>query len=130
MTAWQVFFCSGWGLFEHRFGSLIASISKTSKLIDHETKAIDILQTEEWRKRELERSTRSERRWESEQTQAVLKWLEIGEANQELLLEWFMGHACEGTGHWITRNHQFRTWMGRGRGHPVLWMHGKPGSGE
>src|SRR3569833_3109713 len=113
MTAWQVFFCSGRGLFEHRFGSLIASISKTSKLIDHETKAIDILQTEEWRKRELERSTRSDRRWESEQTQAVLKGSKSAKLTRNYFWNgsWDMRAKALATGSLVTTNSE-HGWVG------------------
>lgn len=130
LVAWKIFFTSAWGRFDHRFSALIDSITKTSELIDKQTMPLNILQAKEWRQKSLEDSIIREQRWESEQLLAVLNWLEAGEHNQELKLEWLGTRCCAGTSFWITRNAKFRSWLQRGRGNSVLWIYGKPGSGQ
>ena len=72
--------------------------------------------------------------WESEQREVVLRWLEVGDSKsyQEDKLELLRNpnHCSEGTGQWLTKSHQIRSWLQFGRGHSVLWLHGKPGSGN
>ncbi|KAM6513595.1 hypothetical protein FALCPG4_015982 [Fusarium falciforme] len=72
--------------------------------------------------------------WESEQREVVLRWLEVGDSKsyQEDKLELLRNpnHCSEGTGQWLTKSHQIRSWLQFGRGHSVLWLHGKPGSGK
>ncbi|RYP58606.1 hypothetical protein DL770_010393 [Monosporascus sp. CRB-9-2] len=99
--AWKIFFSSAWGRFEHRFGDLIESITRVSALIDREAASLDIHHANGWRRKALEDSTVREQRWESEQSQALMKWLETGDNDQELKLEWLKGLCCPGTGRWI-----------------------------
>lgn len=126
-----MFFSSGWGRFEHHFNALLQSIAHCSELIDKEAVSFDIIQAKEWRQKSLEDAINREKRWESEQLEAVLRWLEIGESksNQEIKLEWLRSHCCEGTAQWVTKSSKVRSWLQFGRGDPVLWLHGKPGSG-
>lgn len=71
-----------------------------------------------------------EKRWESEQLQAVIKWLDASVNDQEIQLEWLKDQCWPGTTHWIIQNPKFRSWMQRGRGDNVMWLFGKPGSGK
>lgn len=127
-----MFFTSGWGRFEYHFDALLQSISQTSELIDKEASSFDIIQAREWRQKSLEEAMSREKRWESEQREMVLSWLEVGDSvsNQEVKLEWLRSHCCEGTSQWLTKSTKARSWLQFGRGHPVLWLHGKPGSGN
>ncbi|KAF5982359.1 NACHT domain-containing protein [Fusarium bulbicola] len=128
--AWKIFFCSAWGRFEHRFGDLIESISKVSALIDKEAASLDIQHAQEWRQKALEHSATREQRWEAEQSQALMKWLEAGDNDQDLKLEWLKERCCPGTGSWIVQNDKFRSWLQKARGSPIMWLYGKPGSGK
>lgn len=128
-TGWKFFFSSAWGRFEHRFSGLLESMTRLSDLIDREAVALDISQAAEWRKTEAENAHQRERQRHAEQLQAVLDWLETTNGDQEMKLEWLRSRCYEGTSSWITNNHKFRTWLQRGRGNSVLWLHGKPGSG-
>jgi hypothetical protein len=130
ITAWKLFFSSSWGRFEHRFSSLLSSMSRTSDLIDREAVALDIAQAIEWRTTEAERSQQREHQRNVEQRQVVLDWLGTGHRDQEMKLEWLQNRCYEGTSSWITTNSKFRSWLQRGRGSRVLWLHGKPGSGN
>ena len=130
LLAWKVFFLASWGRFEHRFGSLIKSIEVTRNLIDQHATTMNILHVKEWREKSSDDAITREKRWESEQLQAVKNWLGAADTEQVDKLEWFRDQCFPGTVSWITKNAQFRSWMQRGRGNPVLWLHGKPGSGQ
>ncbi|KAJ3530677.1 hypothetical protein NM208_g8843 [Fusarium decemcellulare] len=130
--SWQTFFASGWGRFEHQFDALLQNISQTSDLIDRDAASFHIVKAQEYRQKSLDDAENRERRREYEQREAVLRWLEVGDSksNQEVKLEWLRSHCCEGTSQWLTKSQEVRSWLQFGRGHPVLWLHGKPGSGK
>lgn len=129
-SAWGIFFSATWARFKPRFADLIQSISQITALIDNEAASINIFQMNEWRVKTLEESAIREKRWELEQKQVVLRWLETKGNDQELKREWLTDRAFDGTGHWITKNGKFRAWLARRHGNPVLWMYGKPGAGK
>ncbi|KAI1291072.1 hypothetical protein F5Y03DRAFT_377684 [Xylaria venustula] len=127
---WKIYFSSLWGLFEHRFDDLLQNIARTSELIDKEAVSLDITQAAEQRQRDLDASISRETRWKTEQLQSVLDWLEMGESDPELKLEWLHSRCYEGTSQWITKSSKLRSWLQRGRGPNLLWLYGKPGSGK
>jgi hypothetical protein len=98
-------------------------------LIDREAASLDIYHANEWRKKALDDSINQEQRWESEQVQALMKWLESDDNDQELKFEWLKERCCPGTGRWIIGNAKFRSWLQSGAGNPVMWLYGKPGAG-
>lgn len=98
-------------------------------MIDREAASLDIQYANEWRLKALDDSVVREKRWESEQAQALMRWLDTGDNDQELKFEWLKDRCCEGTGRWILQNAKFRSWLQKGRGDPILWLYGKPGSG-
>jgi hypothetical protein len=124
-----MFFATAWGRFDHHFNTLLDNISKNSDLLDKEAISIDIIQAREWRIKSLEDSLAKEKRWAAEQLDTVRKWLQPRDAEQELKLEWIRSHRHEGTSQWMLQNKKFRNWLQRGRGNPVMWLYGKPGSG-
>lgn len=128
--AWSIFFSSAWGRFERHFSALIANITKTSDLIDKQAATYHILEVKEWRQRSLDDSITRERRWGTEQLQAVHNWLGTEVQAQKLKLDWLSTRSHAGTSGWILNHMKFRSWLQRGRGKPVLWIHGKPGSGK
>lgn len=78
----------------------------------------------------MDESVVREKRWESEQLQAVLNWLNAVENEQDIKHEWLKEQCFPGTAQWIVQNSKFRSWMQRGRGNSVMWLFGKPGSGK
>ncbi|KAI0521714.1 hypothetical protein F5B22DRAFT_662043 [Xylaria bambusicola] len=129
MPGWKFFFSSAWGRFEHRFSGLLERMARIGDLIEREAVALDIFHAAEWRKTEGENAYKRERQRHAEQRQAVLDWLTPNDI-EEAKLDVLNGRCYEGTSSWITQNHKFRTWLQRGRGNSVLWLHGKPGSGK
>ncbi|KAG4295211.1 hypothetical protein FPRO06_01795 [Fusarium proliferatum] len=129
---WKIFFTSGWGRFEHHFDGLLQNIIQTSELLDKEAVSLDISQTWEWRRKSLEDAKKWEERWDSEQYNRVTRWLEAGDSklDQEPKLERLRDHCREGTSQWLTKSGPVRSWLQFGRGHSVLWLYGKPGSGK
>lgn len=130
MQAWAVFFSSAWGRFESHFSALITNITKTSDLIDKQATTYHILEVKEWRQKSLEDSITLESQRATEQLQAVLNWLGTEVQTQKDKLDWLNARSHEGTSAWIAKHSKFRSWLQRGRGSPVLWIHGKPGSGQ
>lgn len=130
MKAWPIFFSSAWGRFERHFGALITNITKMSDLIDKQATTYHILEVKEWRQKSIEDSVALETRRATEQLQAVLNWLGTEVQTQKDKLDWLNARSHEGTSAWIARNTKFRSWLQRGRGSPLLWIHGKPGSGQ
>ncbi len=102
---------SAWNRFEHRLNALIESIKRTSTLIDQHATSLDILQAKEWRQKSLEDATIWEKRWETQQLEAVVKWLDATNNDQQVKLEWLQEQCCSGTMHWIAQNTKFRSWM-------------------
>ncbi|KAF5724312.1 NACHT domain-containing protein [Fusarium mundagurra] len=129
---WKIFFSSGWGRFEHHFDGLLQNIIQSSELLDKEAVSLDISQTWEWRRKSLEDARKWEERWDSEQYNRVTRWLEAGDSklDQEPKLERLRDHCREGTSQWLTKSGPVRSWLQFGRGHPILWLYGKPGSGK
>ncbi|KAF4975683.1 hypothetical protein FZEAL_7573 [Fusarium zealandicum] len=127
---WKIFFKSAWGGFDHRFGSLLNSISRISDQIDREAMSIDISQAAEQRQKEAEEATQRVERWRNQQRDIVLNWLETSATEQENKLEMLRGRCHEGTLQWVTKSPKLRGWLQRGHGKQVLWLYGKPGSGK
>ncbi|KAM6529652.1 hypothetical protein FALCPG4_007781, partial [Fusarium falciforme] len=128
--AWKIFFKSAWGRFDQRFGDLLGNISRISDQIDREAMSIDIIQAADQRRKDAEKSNQRVDEYRAQQLNAVLKWLEASDIEQEQKLEMLQNRHYEGTLNWISSSPKLRAWLQRGRGKPVLWLHGKPGSGK
>ncbi|KAK1542602.1 NACHT domain-containing protein [Colletotrichum paranaense] len=126
---WAMLFSTCWGRFQHRFDSLIESIVTTGELIDREAASYEIVQAREWRQKALENAQDQENKEEIYQREAVNKWLQVSDRNEEKL-ERLHKRCLDGTSQWVTGSPQVRSWLQKGRGKPVLWLHGKPGSGK
>ncbi|KAH7016462.1 uncharacterized protein B0I36DRAFT_337764 [Microdochium trichocladiopsis] len=127
---WKLFFAPLWGRFHSRFDELLDNISFISDEIDREAISIDIVQTQDSRQKEQDENLRREERLQAEQVAAVMGWLASDIIEQEDRLEWLRGRCHDGTSCWITNHKEFRSWLQLGRGRPVLWLNGKPGSGK
>lgn len=126
---WTKIFKSAWGGFDHRFGSLVDSISRISDQIDREAISIDIVQSVQQRQKEAEDFAQRESRWRTQQRTDVLRWLDASDTEQEMKLEWLRNRCYEGTLGWVTKSPKLRAWLQQGRGNQTLWIYGKPGSG-
>ncbi|RGP62626.1 nacht domain-containing protein [Fusarium sporotrichioides] len=128
-SGWKMLFRSAWGGFENRFGSLLESIARVSVQIDREAIAIDIIQAVDQRKRDADAAAERETQWHTQQLCIILNWLEASDTDQETKFEILRDRCHEGTLGWVTNSPKLRSWL-RGHGKPVLWLHGKPGSGK
>ncbi|KAK8057086.1 hypothetical protein PG996_011023 [Apiospora saccharicola] len=126
----SMFFTSVWGRFDRRFGTLLHTISCTSKQIDREAVALDIMQAVEERKKSATECVERDQLRQKEQVQGILNWLETTNTDGEMKLEWLLGRHLEGTSGWAVQNKKIRSWLQRGQGGQVLWLNGKPGSGK
>ncbi|KAI1421261.1 hypothetical protein F5Y12DRAFT_790113 [Xylaria sp. FL1777] len=127
---WKMFFRSAWGGFDHRFGSLLQSISRTSEQIDREVMSINIMELSEYRKRSSDEALNRETQWRTQQLNFVLDWLGATDTDQEIKLDWLNSRCLEGTSQWALKSLKLRAWLQRGRGSSVTWLYGKPGSGK
>lgn len=109
---------------------MLDSIARTSEQIDKEAAALDIIQAAESRRALIESAAEHERRQQTQQLQAVLNWLEVKDSDQEAKLEWLQSRRFDGTSQWALKSPKIRSWLQRGHGSSVLWLNGKPGSGE
>ncbi|KAK1463568.1 NACHT domain-containing protein [Colletotrichum cuscutae] len=128
-SEWAMLFSTCWGRFQYRYDSLLASIAKTADLIDKEAASYEIVQAREQRQKLLEEARDREKREEIHHREAVKKWLQVSDRNEEKL-EWLRDRCLDGTSQWVTGSSPVRSWLQKGRGNPVLWLHGKPGSGK
>jgi hypothetical protein len=89
-----------------------------------------------WRKEALERVTKSEKERSTVHLMSALAWLGLetipycGQGHQDDLRDRLVENCCDGTTEWILKHPQMRAWLQNGRGQPVLWLNGKPGSGK
>lgn len=71
-----------------------------------------------------------ERHQKTQQLQAVLNWLEARDSVQDEKFQWLEGRRFEGTSQWALKSPKIKSWLQREHGSSVLWLNGKPGSGE
>ncbi|KAI8212883.1 NACHT domain-containing protein [Colletotrichum sp. SAR 10_66] len=128
-VGWQFFFSATWGRFEHYFDSLLQGIARNSELIDKEAASVDIIEAREWRQKSRELASAREKKWETDQRDAVIGWLQDGDAKQDDTLEWLRNRCYEGTSQWLLKSSKVRSWLQYRKGPQVLWLNGKPGSG-
>jgi hypothetical protein len=130
------FFKSSWGQFGSRFNCILESLEKHATLIDQEANAYLVLETMQWRREALQAVAKTEKDRSTAQLTAALAWLGLetvphcGQAYQDNLLHRLINDCCDGTTDWILKHQRMRQWLQNGRGGPILWLKGKPGSGE
>ncbi|KAK2765701.1 NACHT domain-containing protein [Colletotrichum kahawae] len=127
---WQFFFSAAWGRFEHYFDSLLQGIARNSELIDKEAASVDIIEAREWRQKSRELAAAREKKWETDQRDAVIRWLQDGDTKQDDALEWLRNRCFEGTSQWLLKSSKVRSWLQYRKGPQILWLNGKPGSGK
>ncbi|CAN9203513.1 unnamed protein product [Alternaria alternata] len=135
-NGWMCFFKSSWGQFGSRFNCILESLEKHATLIDQEANAYLISETMQWRREALQAVAKTEKDRSTAQLTAALAWLGLetvphcGQAYQDNLLHRLINDCCDGTTDWILKHQRMRQWLQHGRGGPILWLKGKPGSGK
>ncbi|CAN9386696.1 unnamed protein product [Alternaria alternata] len=135
-NGWMCFFKSSWGQFGSRFNCILESLEKHATLIDQEANAYLVLETMQWRREALQAVAKTEKDRSTAQLTAALAWLGLetvphcGQAYQDNLLHRLINDCCDGTTDWILKHQRMRQWLQNGRGGPILWLKGKPGSGK
>lgn len=129
-AGWQFFFSAAWGRFEHYFDSLLQGIARNSELIEKEAASVDIIEAREWRQKSRELAAAREKKWETDQRDAVIRWLQDGDTKQDDALEWLRNRCYEGTSQWLLKSSKVRSWLQYRKGPQILWLNGKPGSGN
>ena len=130
------FFKSSWGQFEGRFNCILDSLAKHATIVDQEANAYLISETMQWRREALQSVAKTEKDRSTAQLTAALAWLgfdtipHCGQAYQDNLLNRLVHDCCDGTTDWILKHQRMRAWLQNGRGPPLLWLKGKPGSGQ
>ena len=107
-----------------------------TNLVDQEANAFLIYETMQWRKDAREAAVRAEKDRLIAQLTASIAWLGMenvphcGQSYQENTLNTLTNDCCPGTTDWIMKHQKMKAWLQDGRGPTVLWLKGKPGSGE
>ena len=123
-------FDSFWKSFELRFNGILSSLARHKDLVDREVVAFDIVEASMNRKKVEEELTKAERDRFAFQLQAVLSWLAVEDHLQEDDLSRLHERQYPSTCAWIIQTVQVREWMANPCKRPILWLWGKPGSGE
>ena len=138
--AWKIVFESLWKTFHLRFQGILESLRKHRDLIDQEAHAINIAESKAWRNDQLSQI----RQWRTEQddriqrvekerlatnTRDAITWLNVGEDQNDVIAKLLNKYHGTNT-HWALEEANVLSWLGKGAESPVLWLNGKPGSGE
>ncbi|RYO63735.1 hypothetical protein AA0116_g4050 [Alternaria tenuissima] len=135
-NGWICFFKSSWGQFGSRFNCILDSLSKHATLVDQEANAYLVSETMQWRREALLTVANTEKDRSTAQLTAALAWLGLetvphcGQAYQDNQLDKLIKDCCDGTTDWILKHQRMRQWLQNGKGGPILWLKGKPGSGK
>ena len=138
--AWKMVFGSLWKTFKLRFQGILESLRRHRDLIDQEANAINIAESKAWRDDQLSQI----RQWRTEQDERVQKmererlathsrdaivWLNVSEDQDDALTK--LSTKYHGTNtHWALEEANVVSWLGEGHEPTVVWLNGKPGSGE
>ncbi|KAH8698037.1 hypothetical protein GQ44DRAFT_832316 [Phaeosphaeriaceae sp. PMI808] len=135
-NGWVCFFKSSWGQFEGRFNYILDSLERHARVVDQDANAYLISETMQWRLEALQHVAKTEKDRSTTQLTAALAWLGLdavphcGQAYQDNILNRLIHDCCGGTTDWILKHQRMRAWLQNGRGPPLLWLKGKPGSGK
>jgi hypothetical protein len=90
----------------------------------------------QWRREALDTVSKAEKDRSTVHLTSALAWLGLdtlphcGQGYQDDLRDRLVENCCDGTTEWILKHSRMRAWLQNGRGQPVLWLNGKPGSGK
>ena len=127
---WTFFFKSSWARFDTRFKGILSDLARHSELVDKEATAVAIVQANDWRTRWLEDLATQESKRTTSQFQDVLTWLEVARSEQEDEFDSLHSLCHPGSCDWIFEHPRIKSWIRQTPEHAVLWLNGKPGSGE
>ena len=138
--AWKIVFESLWKTFNLRFQGILENLRRHRDLIDQEANAINIAESKAWRDDQLSQI----RQWRTEQNERIqriekerlathsrdaIAWLNVGEDQDDILTK--LSNKYHGTStHWALEERNVVSWLRAGADSTVLWLNGKPGSGE
>ncbi|ORY00158.1 hypothetical protein BCR34DRAFT_606363 [Clohesyomyces aquaticus] len=130
MKSWKLFFCSMWGHFESRFGSILSSFAYHSELVDKEATAIDVSEASERRKQDAEKWEKQEQEWRAAKLRAVVAWLRVDGDSPEDTLDKLSRECLPGSCDWLYGHPKVELWLKDTGTTALLWLHGKPGAGK
>ncbi|KAL1633076.1 hypothetical protein SLS56_003147 [Neofusicoccum ribis] len=115
-----------------RFKGILDDIATHADLVDREVASTTFVEARELREAWLERTETQEKDRTSSQTRDVFAWLNVlkSEYEQEEELYNLSSRCHEHSCDWIFKNPKVLTWKQQGPTNGVIWLKGKPGSGE
>lgn len=128
--AWHLWFAFDWGLFEHRFKSILIKLSAHCDLLDKEAAALHFLEMKNIRESSQRNDEEFEARRQRRMAQEVFGWLSVAEDIQEERLHKLADERQPGTCNWIVDDDQVFSWIEDEKGDSILWMTGIPGAGK
>jgi hypothetical protein len=100
--------------------------------VDKEAASFDIVESKACRQRLLEGIDKREAERQEWQLRDTIGWLDLKgqDREQDELLDRYLTSREAGTCEWILRHPSLSTWLDDNEQEPMLWVNGKPGSGE
>ena len=128
--AWHFYFAFDWGLFEHRFKSILDRLASHCDLLDREAAATHYSEMRKMRDARQLEDDESEQRRHNDMTQKVFAWLSAAEDSQEDYLHHIADIRQPRTCNWILEQDQVYSWIEDEKGDAVLWITAIPGAGK
>ncbi|KAK1458952.1 NACHT domain-containing protein [Colletotrichum melonis] len=129
---WRRLFDSCWKDFGHRLKAILSRLATNRDLVDREAASFEIVEAMDERKRLMREAAKRENERLDEYARQVFEWLQLGvcDREQEDLLNDFQEARVPETCEWLMRHPEVMTWLDEEDKRQVLWLKGKPGSGE
>jgi hypothetical protein len=127
---WRVFFETSWARFESRLHRIRQEVAQLASLLGREEMHFRIDRAQKDREQWRAELTRAEKETSAKERSNVAFWLNADELNQEDELDFISGQCHPQSCDWVYENSKIKSWMRRGAEHSVVWLKGKPGSGE
>ena len=128
--AWHFWFTFNWGLFEHRYKSILHRLSSHCDLLDKEAASIHYSEMKAFRLKRQQEDDVFEQQSHVQMAANVHRWLAVVDDDQEEQLHRFSDKRLSGSCDWILATDQVRSWIDDDEIDPVLWMTGIPGAGK
>lgn len=117
-------------MFEHRIQTILNNLEKHTDNVDKEAAALHFEHMKEARERAERDANDYERRRQNAMVHEVLGWLSADEDRQDETLQRLSDSRQPETCDWIKSKPKFQTWCGGDADSRLIWVQGKPGSGE
>ena len=127
---WKQMFHATWKQFNTKFGDIINNIHQHKILLERQASLTEFEQAKQAR-------LLTEREFRSLEAQEILRrkgllatWLAAADVRSDQEEGRLTRHNYPQSGRWLLAKPQFRTWLDpKSYSAPLLWIHGKPGSG-